>query len=713
MTYFLELMFNLALLVALSVVSGFVEKRWDRQTLLGQLWQGVLFGATAVIGMLHPLVLGPGLIIDGRSVMISLCAFFFGPWAVAVAGSLAILCRIGLGGIGALTGVLVILSSAGIGLLAHYRLKPEATPPSVSRLFLFGVVVQAVMVVLMFTLPGGIGLSVIKRIGLPVMLIYPLATILVGKILSDQILAVRTMSDLVKTKQNLDVTLRSIGDAVISTDLKGEIVLMNAVAEVMTGWSQAEACGRPLGEVYRLAKGENWQKSDNSVVRTLFEKQGVVKSSDTLLFAKDGTRHYVADSTAPIFGLQGESVGVVLVFRDQTEQRKLEAQFRQAQKMESVGRLAGGVAHDYNNMLAVILGYADLALCDVTPSEPLHDYLQEIRAAATRSTEVTRQLLAFARKQEIAPRVIDLNEVVGGMLKMLRRLIGEDIDLIWRPMTDLKPVLMDPTQLDQILANLCVNARDAINGNGKVSLETRGIIFDEDYCADHVGFVPGEFILLAVSDDGCGMDKETQAKAFEPFFTTKGVGVGTGLGMSTVYGIVKQNNGFLNVYSEPGKGTTVKIYLPVSEGAVGYPLERGAEELQLGSGETILVVEDEIATLTLCKTMLEKLGYRVMAANSPEEALQLAAGGGDEICLLVSDVVMPGVNGRELSERLVTIHPNLKLLFMSGYTANAIVHRGMLEEGVFFIQKPFSINDLAAKVREVLASEPLRVCRGQ
>ncbi len=247
---------------------------------------------------------------------------------------------------------------------------------------------------------------------------------------------------------------------------------------------------------------------------------------------------------------------------DITEKLSLESQLRQAQKMESVGRLAGGVAHDFNNMLGVIIGHTELALEQMDPAQPLFTSMQEIRKAALRSADLTRQLLAFARKQTVAPKVLDLNETVEGMLKMLRRLIGEDIDLVWLPDSDLWPVKMDPSQIDQILANLCVNARDAIEGVGKITIETHKVTFDEAYCADHSGFIPGDFVMLAVSDDGQGMDKETLDKIFEPFFTTKGIGKGTGLGLATVYGIVKQNNGFINVYSEPGQGTTFKIYLP-------------------------------------------------------------------------------------------------------------------------------------------------------
>ena len=298
--------------------------------------------------------------------------------------------------------------------------------------------------------------------------------------------------------------------------------------------------------------------------------------------------------------------------------------------------------------------------------------------------------------------MLDLNETVEGMLKMLRRLIGEDIDLSWLPGKDLWPVKMDPSQIDQILANLCVNARDAISGVGKMTIETGNRIFDEDYCAAHPGFVPGEYVMLAVSDNGCGMDKETQLHIFEPFFTTKEMGKGTGLGLATVYGIVKQNNGFINVYSEPGQGTTFSIYLPRHIGKAEQTQKEDPSEPAAHGSETILLVEDEPTVLEMTRMMLEKLGYTVLAAATPGEAIRLAEAHTGEIHLLMTDVVMPEMNGRDLVRNLLTRYPNLKSLFMSGYTADVIAHHGVLDPGVNFIQKPFSIKNLAAKVREVL-----------
>lgn len=387
--------------------------------------------------------------------------------------------------------------------------------------------------------------------------------------------------------------------------------------------------------------------------------------------------------------------------RSETEREQLQEQLNQVQKMESVGRLAGGVAHDFNNMLGVILGHTELALLKADPFQPLCSDLQEIRKAAERSAKLVRQLLAFARKETIAPRRLDLNKTVEGMLKMLHRLIGEDIELTWLPGAQDWQVKVDPSQIDQILANLCVNARDAIGGVGKIIIETAHAVFDEEYCRNHAGYISGEFVMLAVSDDGCGIAKEVLVNIFEPFFTTKAVGEGTGLGLATVFGIVKQNNGFINVYSESGHGTTFRIYLPrhsknetVAKAERPEPLRRGHE--------TILLVEDETEILELGKMILESFGYSVLAADTPAEAISLANKNAAAIDLLITDVVMPGMNGRELAVKLAPIIPDLTCLFMSGYTADVIAHRGVLDEGVHFIQKPFSMQNLAAKVREAL-----------
>jgi CheY-like chemotaxis protein len=373
------------------------------------------------------------------------------------------------------------------------------------------------------------------------------------------------------------------------------------------------------------------------------------------------------------------------------------------EKMESVGRLAGGVAHDFNNMLNVILGHTEMALEKLEARNPLRTDLEEVRNAGERSANLTKQLLAFARKQTIAPRIIDLNEAISSTLKMLERLIGESIELHWKPGKDLPPVNIDPGQVDQMLTNLAINASDAIGrGHGRISIETSAESFSDEYCADNPGCSPGSYLMLSVSDDGCGMDRETRSHIFEPFYTTKDSEQGTGLGLATVYGIVIQNGGFINVTSEKGQGTTFNICLPVSPQEKPSSPKTTSHERTARGSETILVVEDEPSILKMVTMMLKMEGYTVIPAGSPGEAIRLAREHCGDIHLLVSDVVMPEMNGRDLARNIISLYPNVKRLFMSGYTADVIAHQGVLDQGVNFLQKPFSKMELTSSIRRVL-----------
>ena len=400
-------------------------------------------------------------------------------------------------------------------------------------------------------------------------------------------------------------------------------------------------------------------------------------------------------------------VGIDVTEHKQTaaEKEMLQAQLYQARKMESIGRLAGGVAHDFNNMLSAILGQAELAMRHCHSSDPIHEGLRVIADSANRSADLVRQLLAFARKQTVAPVLLNLNKNVGDMLNMLQRLIGENIALDWKPEAGLWPVKMDPSQIDQVLVNLCVNARDAISGAGRIVIEARNAVFDDAWCAAHPHFNCGEYVRLSVRDDGCGMDQEMVAYIFEPFYTTKHARGGSGLGLATVYGIVRQNDGFVNVRTEPGKGAAMDVYLPRFSGDTENIAGAGPSEtdnLPRGRGETVLLVEDEPVILDVGREMLEALGYNVIPAATPGEALHQAAARKDEITLLITDVVMPEMNGRDLAEKISQIKPGLKCLFISGYTSDVIAHHNVLDDGIQFLQKPFSMNELAAKVHQVM-----------
>ncbi len=499
-------------------------------------------------------------------------------------------------------------------------------------------------------------------------------------------------NNIIEERNKLEAFLAALNDGITVQDTNFTILYQNDLHRKKQGDHIGEFCYQAFHNREDICPG--------CLLVECFNDGGVHRRETSAVTDK-GIVHMEV-SASPIKDAGGNIVAAVETIRDITDKKKLESQLIQTQKMESVGLLAGGVAHDFNNMLSVILGYTEFAIEKTTPNDPIYEDLQEIFSAARRSTDITRQLLAFARKQTIKPQVMDLNETIEGMLKMLRRLIGEDIDVAWLPGGEHFPIFMDPSQLDQILANLCVNARDAIGGVGKLTIETDKVYLDENYCAERPGFTPGNFVMLTVSDNGCGMEKDMLNKIFEPFFTTKGLAEGTGLGLSTVYGIVKQNYGFINAYSEPGEGSTFKIYLPRHVDEIRQSEERDDTQLPQSRGETVLIVEDEVSILKLAKRILLSSGYKVLDADKPGQAINLAEKHEDTIDLLITDVIMPGMNGRELAEKLNRIFPDIKILYMSGYTANVIAHRGVLDEDVEFIQKPFSNRDLSSKVRKVL-----------
>ncbi|HEV8431166.1 MAG TPA: response regulator [Pyrinomonadaceae bacterium] len=444
------------------------------------------------------------------------------------------------------------------------------------------------------------------------------------------------------------------------------------------------------------------------VTRTL-EQEGIVQGFEFEAYRKDREKIWLSLNIRLVRDEEGKPLFREGAIEDITEQKraelergKLEEQLRQSQKMEAIGQLAGGVAHDFNNLLTAINGYSSLALQRTNPDARVKTYLEEIRKAGDRATNLTRQLLAFGRKQMLKPVAMNLNDVVSDMNKMLRRLIGEDIKLVAKLSPELKKIKADAGQIEQVLVNLVVNSRDAMPQGGVLTIETTNFEVDPKYNSKHLGLPPGGYVMLAVSDTGCGMDQETRARIFEPFFTTKDKGKGTGLGLSTVYGIVKQSGGNIWVYSEPSRGTTLKVYLPQLEGEE-QPVERvPAESAAPGGWETILLVEDEDIVRGLARQILEQAGYQVHDASGGEEALRLCRELTEPIHLLLTDVVMPETSGKEIAQRLASLRPEARVLFMSGYTDDAIVHHGVLDSNVEFIQKPFTPVALARKVREVL-----------
>ena len=1070
--FYIDLIYNVALLTALSVLSGFVENRCRRPA-LDPVLQGLLFGGVVVVGMLRPLSLEPGVFFDGRSVLLSLCGLFFGPVAVGIAAALAAAFRLYLGGAGQVVGVLVIAASSAVGLFFHGRAVRRGQEVSAGLLWCLGALVHVTMVLLLMLLPHAMSYDVFVRLALPVLAVYPVATVLIGKVLSDQRERKRFLAELQSSREEFRTTLYSIGDGIITTDGQGRVRQVNPVAERLLGWTEQEAFGRPYRDVFRIVNERTRAAVESPIERVLRDGCTVALTNHTILLARDGSEYPIADSGAPIRNRDGAIVGVVLVFRDQSSDRaaqralqaerdnlraimtaspvailvvddtlcvseanpaaerlfgrklsglsertcgqflgciscgadkrcghaelcpacvlfaslkevfatgqpvydremaavlgrqgegracwlrfsmesvslegrkhvlvalndftqhrqteeslrriewmlskkppkpapeagpggaeagkaasgrigrsvgretlesivseqlnllgtataireangdlvfrqvesgwcrllvqasdrlkalpeaeaagwpewvrrhldagarcarealaarapvdceflgsirlyavpifmrgdvigtinfiygdpprdpeavrsyaeacgldaevaqreaaaydsrppyiiemaksrlaasawligslvearlaeeehaKLEDQFRHSQKMEAIGRLAGGVAHDFNNILQSILGYGELLLERLKAQGETLEFAREIVAEGRRAASLTRQLLAFARKQEIDPRVLDLNEAIAATLKMLRRLLSEDIELRWSPAKG-PPCLvkMDVSQFDQILTNLVLNARDAITGSGKVLIGTQVVEMDAASCALNPDSQPGRYVMLVVSDNGCGMERSTLDRLFEPFFTTKELGKGTGLGLATVYGIVTQNRGFITVCSEPREGSSFKIYLP-AEQSPELPAEsepsRRAEPSQ-GAG-TVLMVDDEESLLRSGRRLLEGFGYTVLSAGSPAEAIRTAESYAGEIDVLLTDMVMPGMSGRDLWLKLGPLRPRMKCVFMSGYTANIIAQRSILEKGVSFLQKPFSRAALGDKLREVLSAD--------
>jgi two-component system cell cycle sensor histidine kinase/response regulator CckA len=503
-----------------------------------------------------------------------------------------------------------------------------------------------------------------------------------------------------ESQSRLAAVVESSHDAIIGRTLDGIITHWNTGAQRIYGYSAAEIVGKSSGML--LTPG---QLPELLEILARVKSGQVVEESDAIRMRQDGKEIRFLQTHAPIKNEQGQAVGVATVARDITESRHLEGMFRQAQKMEAVGQLAGGVAHDFNNLLGVILGYAELLLERLAPDDPQREDIDHIREAGLRAARLTCQLLAYSRKQVLQPKVLDLNVVIAGTEKMLQRLIGENIELIVMLKPELHRVKADPGQIEQIIMNLVVNARDAMPGGGKLTIETSNVELDERYAAQHFGTLPGPHVMIAVSDAGCGMDAQTQAKIFDPFFTTKEFGKGTGLGLATVYGIVKQSGGSVWVYSEVGLGSTFKIYLPcVDEVPESEPLfMEPVEKVEPGS-QTILIVEDDAALLQVTERSLKNAGYAILAAGSPAEAIHFSESHRGPIDLMVTDVILPGINGPQLAGHLSTIRPEMKVIYVSGYTDNAIVHHGVLHPGLAFLQKPISPKTLIRKVAEVLAT---------
>jgi PAS domain S-box-containing protein len=493
--------------------------------------------------------------------------------------------------------------------------------------------------------------------------------------------------------------IMSISECVSVTDMQNKILFVNDAFEETYGYTREEL----IGEQIDIIRSPNNPPDTMETILPATLESGW--QGEILNKSKSGREFPVFLSTSVINDESNNPVALIGVAKDMTERKLLENQLRQSQKMEAIGSLAGGVAHDFNNLLTVIRGYNELLISKLSKNDPLVVSVKQIDKAAERAESLTRQLLAFSRRQILKPSVIDLNELFNEMEKMLRRIIGEDINFLTVLDPQLGKIKADRGQIEQVIMNIVVNARDAMIEGGKLTVETQNVYLDDKYVQNHPPVETGEYVLLAISDSGLGMDRETQAHIFEPFFTTKETGKGTGLGLATVYGIVKQSGGFVWVYSELNKGTTFKIYLPMVDEEVDDHETIDLSHPKLKGDETILIVEDEEDVRALIHETLHLYGYEVLEAPHGDSALILCEKFSDKISLIITDVVMPKMSGRELVDIVVSKHPGMKVLYMSGYTDNAIVHKGLLEAGTQFIQKPFTPLALLRKVREVLESE--------
>ncbi|WP_169729024.1 ATP-binding protein [Desulfatirhabdium butyrativorans] len=492
-------------------------------------------------------------------------------------------------------------------------------------------------------------------------------------------------------------------------DVLGNVTLWNRAAEAISGYTKEEVLGHDRIWEW-LYPDPAYREKIFAKAMQILQEHHRVEGFETIIRCKNGELRHISWFSNPILDDSGRSIGSIALGADITaakqaeeERKTLQEQLVQAQKLESIGRLAGGIAHDFNNKLQAMTGYAEMALVAADGQEPIRSYLVSIQKIVESAGNLTQQLLAFARKQIATPKVLNLNEAISGTLRMLQRLLGENISFQWKPGADLWPIKIDPTQLDQILANLCVNARDAISGVGTIGIETANMPWSDIQPHAKPGVQPGDYVRLSIEDNGTGMDSETLARIFEPFFTTKAMGKGTGLGLAMVYGIVEQNAGWITVESAPEKGTTFHIYFPRSdELPESDRTSMQAAGISSCGKETILFVEDDRLILDIGKAILERYGYDVLALCDAQQAIDLAQSIETPIHLLITDVVMPKMNGKQLSQHIQQIHPNIRSLFISGYTADIIARQGIIDTDVHFLQKPFSVETLAKKVREVL-----------
>lgn len=695
---FVLLINNAALLMTLAYAYSLI-KVYEKED--SPLWVkaflGLVVGAIGLSIMLLSYEPESGVKFDSRSILLAGSGLFLGPVPTLIAMSLTGGFAWLQPGPGAPTGTAIILASGLIGILWRGWRRQRLADLSWFELYLFGLIVHAAILNLFYLMPFDEALNVLEKTWVPVIVLYPVLTMFFGRMMSVRLQRDR-IDRMVRESEERHRTLFENNKTVmlLVDPVTWSIVDANHAATEFYGIARHDLRGRHAGEL--KAAPENAADDNTGDEPVLPSRPGEAMSARHK--AKGGIVRDV-EVYSDAITLDGRCLQYEII-HDITNQKRLEDQLRQAQKMEAVGWLAGGIAHDYNNKLQAVLGFAEMAEKEAVGRPRLRGYLGEIRKAARHSAQLTSQLMAFARKQTLLPEVLNMNSTIAHMLKMMKNMLGEDIDLEWRPGHELWNVLTDASQFDRVLVNLALNARDAMPDVGRIIIETANVQVDEDLASSIPEASPGDYVMVSISDTGAGMSRDQLRHIFEPFYTTKEVGRGTGLGLASVYGVVKQNKGFINVKSELGVGTTFEIFFPRTREKLPEPVfDPSAGRTERGQ-ETILLVEDEKLVLELIQETLRDAGYTVLAACEPREALNTAEKFEGKIDMLVTDVVMPGMNGRVLYDTLSETRPGLKVLYMSGYTANANISRGVLDSDINYMQKPFSIGTIANKVREVL-----------
>lgn len=712
-----DLIQNVAVLLAVALLHNIIElDSNDKKPLPRQLLTGVLVGVTGLAVMFTPWRFSSGIVFDTRSILLSISGLFFGAVPTLVAVLMTAALRFYQGGAGAWTGVSVIVVTAGIGVTWRHFRRERLGKIGMLELYLFGVVVHIAMLLLMLTLPASAGHEVLSTITLPVLILYPLGTVLLGRLMIERLAHRQAEETMRQSEEKFRLAFSTIPDAISLSRIEdGRCVSVNKGFVQSTGYTEAEAIGKTSLELNLWVDPEGRKRFVDSL-----KTAGTLENLEVDFYTKDGR---VLNTLASATIIETDGVPHIFsIIRDVTDlkqanlavqenHRRLEetlAQLQQTQeqlvrqeRLAAVGQLAGGIAHDFNNILVPIIGYAELGMLKIPADSGLYNNLLQIKRAAERAAALTRQILAFSRKQLLRVETLDLNVVITEFEGMLKRLIREDIELQTILHPSLRHIKADKAQIEQVIMNLVVNARDAMPSGGKLIIETANVFLDGKYTSHRVGVQPGPYILLTVSDTGLGMDAETQKHIFEPFFTTKKTGEGTGLGLATVFGIVKQHEGNILVHSSTGQGAIFKIYLPATEDAL-HSGGLNAPSLDLAeTGQTILVVEDEEMVRQLVCETLEAHGYNVIEAANPAEGLQVAATA-DPLDLLLTDVIMPEMNGTELYRRLALIQPKTSVLFMSGYTDDIISHQDISQGTFNFLQKPFTVHGLIEKVKKAL-----------